>query len=206
VNPVKISFIVGAFNNPNSLRTCLSSLADQSEKAIEIIVADNSDGSTWTELNRDLCAMDDRIRYEFTGDRTDISNLGLRHTRCLYTATEIGAEMATGEFLCFPNADSYYPPVFAEQMLKAAAVFGCDLVYSWFVHGYSYANCRYSVVESSPSVGKIDKTNFILRRSCFHGYPDKRTNYEAADGLLIEGLVKNGISRKCVPGVLCFHN
>ena len=202
---MKLSFVVVAFENPRALRTCLSSLLDQTEQDFEIIVCDNSiDEDIASDIDCLCSQLGHRIHYEWTADRTILTDPVCRHSRCLYTATEIGAGWATGDFLCFPNADSYYAPVFAERMLSAAAATSCDLVYCDFVHGLP--KCKYLVMESVCCPGRVDKTTFILRRSLFAGFPDKRASYELADGLLIDRLVRDGISRKRVAEVLCVHN
>jgi glycosyltransferase involved in cell wall biosynthesis len=200
----RLSFTVCAFENPLALRTCLSSLLDQTMQDFEIIIVDNSIGSTWIDLNKDLCRMSDRIRYEWTADRTNVVPSDCRHSRCLYTATEIGAGMATGEWLCFPNQDSYYARVFAERMLKAVDATRCDCLYCDFVLGLP--DRRYAFVEAACHEGRVDKTAFIVRRELFKGFLDKRTNYELADGLMIERLAKAGVSRRRVAECLVFHN
>ena len=202
-----LSFVVVAFENTRALRTCLSSLLDQTlpPEQIEVIVVDNTPGNAGANQNRELClGLDPRIRYEWTAARTVLADASCRHSRCLYVATEIGAKLAVGDFLCFPSADSYYAPVFAERMLAAAAATDSDLLHCDFVHGLP--GRKYRAMESACYTGRIDKTSFILRRSCFAGFPDKHSDYETADGLLIEKLVGEGVSRRRVAEVLCFHN
>ena len=202
---MKLSFVVCAFENPSALRTCLSSLLDQTMQDFEIIVVDNSvDHNRAAIINVLACTMDSRIRYEWTANRTAVTPPGCRHSRCLYTATEIGAALANGEWLVFPSADSYYPPVFAERMLRAAEICHCDLVYSDFVLGTPER--KYVTMESQPRQTKIDKTSFILRRSLFTGFPDKAVRYEQADGMMVERLVLSGTSRRRVAECLVFHN
>ncbi len=201
---MKLSFVVVAFEHPSALRTCLSSLLDQSMRDFEIIVVDNSVDCPWLDLNQDECCASPRIHYEWTADRTSDVPPDCRHKRCLYTATEIGVARATGDFICMPNQDSYYVPVFAERMIRAAEATHCDLLYSDFIH--ETPSHKYIAMESESRVYKIDKTSFILRRESFIGFPDKKTHYEIADGLMIERLVAAGITRKHVPEVLCAHN
>ena len=200
----RLSFIVCAFENPSALRTCLSSLLDQTMQDFEIIVVDNSIDKFAAYRIECLCEeLSFHIQYEWTSTRTVLVDPSCRHSRCLYTASEIGAKMATGDFLCFPNSDSYYPPVFAERMLRAAENGHCDLIYSDFVLGTP--DRKYVVMESQPRQTKIDKTSFILRRELFAGFPDK-ANYEQADGMMIERLVVAGVSRRRVGEILCWHN
>jgi hypothetical protein len=148
--------------------------------------------------------MDDRIHYVNVSDRTVIDKPGIRHKYCLYTATEIGAEMAAGEWICFPNQDSYYAPVFAQRMLALAAeeyveFIHCDIVLGGPGHGYF-------TLHTAPRNCAIDKTCFMLRREWFQGFPDKHSNYELADGFFVESLVNRGIKHRRLEQVLVVHN
>lgn len=200
-----ISFVVVACNNPRSLRTCLSSLVDQTvpPEFVEIIVVDNTVDPDTAAENRVAC-IDPRIRYENTAHKTYIDKPGIRHSRCLYTATEIGIGMASGEFVVMPNQDSYYAPVFAERMLALAKEENLELVYCDLVlggpgHGYFMLN-------TAPHNCACDKTCLMFKREWFQGFPDKHTNYELADGLFVESLVARGIRHGRMAQPLLMHN
>jgi glycosyltransferase involved in cell wall biosynthesis len=202
----RLSFVVVACSKPQSLRTCLSSLVEQTKGDIEIIVVDNTpnEDSGSIAFNREFCRMDSRIRYEWVADRTVIDKPHIRHKHCLYTATEIGVEMATGEWLCFPNQDSYYAPVFVERMFQAAdecftEFCYCDIVLGGPGHGYF-------PLSTAPRNCAIDKTCYMLRREWFMGFEGKHENYELEDGYFVERLIARGIKhRKCVQP-LVVHN
>ena len=196
-----ISFIVPAFNNPKRLRTCLSSLVDQTVECLEVIVADNTIDLETANENLELCRMDPRIKYEWTADRTII---GGPHARCLYTATEIGVGLATGEWLCFPNQDSAYPPIFAERMLAYTEQENLDLCYCDFILGGP--NMDYRRISVEPHNCQIDKTCFIVKKSWFQGFACKESHYSCADGYFIESLVMRGIRHGALREVLVTHN
>ena len=200
---MKLSFVVPAFNNHNRLRTCLSSLLDQTYPAneIEIIVADNSIDMLEAILNKELCEMSQRITYVYTADRTIIEG---PHVRCLYTATEIGVERATGEWLSFPNQDTAHVPVFAARMLDYAEKQNLDLVYCDFVLGGP--KLEYSPRAVSPHNCSCDKTCFIMRREWFQGFDHKVSDYHTADGFLLESLVDRGIRHGRLAECLVMHN
>jgi cellulose synthase/poly-beta-1,6-N-acetylglucosamine synthase-like glycosyltransferase len=203
---MKLSFIVVAYNNPKALRTCLSSLVDQtySPEEIEIIVCDNSQNFVLADENKRLCDMSHRIRYEYTGNRTAIDLPHIRHKHCLYTATEIGVGLATGEWISFPNQDSYYAPVFAERMLTVADAEYTEFVYSDVVLGGP--GHGYFVLVTAPRNCGIDKTCFMLRREWFQGFKSKHDNYELADGFFVEELVTRGIKHSKCCELLVVHN
>ena len=202
-----ISFIVGAYGDFKPLRTCLSSLLDQTYSAseIEIIVTDNTHGLEEANRNKELCvSLDAGIIYEWTADRTNIEHLPFRHKRCLYTATEIGVGMATGEFIGFPNSDSYFCRNYVERMMRkreeaSYEFLYCDIILGRFDRVYAPRSC-------TPASCNIDKSNFLMRREWFTGFDKKWENYELADGLMVDDLVRRGIKCGKVDECLCVHN
>ena len=199
-----ISFIITAFNRPLALRTCLSSLCQQTVTDWEAAVMDNSVPGPDLDEHARLCEMDRRIRYHYVRTHTAIDINQSNHTHSLYRATEMGAEFTFGEWLSFPSDDSYYCPWFAERMLRAAEKNSWDLVYCDIVMGGSGGH---HLLEARPKLCCIDKTNFLLRRSWFQGFPQGHgDSYPQADGLMIEELVSRGIRHGRVPEVMCVHN
>ena len=63
----------------------------------------------------------------------------------------------------------------------------------------------YTIMDSAPRMGCIDKTNFIIRRELFKGFPPHPMDYR--DGALAEQFVKeHGISKTAkAPGCLVVH-
>lgn len=197
-----ISFIISAFNRPLSLHVCLASLVIQTDRDWEAIVVDNSTDDSARQFHSDLCEMDDRIRYQYTGDHTGITDT--MHTRSLYHATELGAASAKGQWLSFPNDDSYYCPWFVERMRKGAMDGGWDLVYCDLVAG---GPGGHYLLQAEPKLCQIDKTNFIVRAGWFHGFSQGAgASYPQADGIMIEELVRRGIRHGRVPEILVVHN
>lgn len=203
----KLSFIVSAFNRPARLRTCLCSLVDQTFEDWEILVVDNSDDPKAIVQQEVFChhlsrLASRRIRYEHIGQRSFDERIGIRS---VYTATEIGVGMTSGEWLCYPNDDSYYCPWFAERMLGYSEKNNLDLVYCDFVQGRQDLLHRF--FSSEARGGMIDKTNFIYKREWFQTFPEQFTgNYGVADGVLINALVARRIRHGKLPQVLVVHN
>ena len=203
-----ISFIIGAYGDFKPLRTCLSSLLDQTypSSEIELIVVDNTPDMEGASRNRELCLyLDPSIRYEWTADRTNIRHLGFRHNYCLYTATEIGVQLATGDWIGFPNADSYFCRAYVERMLSKAEEGNYDMVLSDIVLG-RHDHRPYVPMSCRPVNCGTDKTNFIMKHSWFTGFKEKWTGYEIADGYMIDDLVARGIKWGKVDELLCVHN
>lgn len=205
----RISFIVSAFNRPGRLRTCLAAIADQTYPEWEAIVVDNSDNAIhrWGHFSIAFTLNRRRIRHVDTSKRVPNPSLlspTVKHTRCLYTAAEIGAGMASGEWLAFPNDDTAYPPLFAERMIWFAEHNNFDLVYCNFILGG--AEMDYRFVEANPWNCSCDKTAFIMKKSWFEGFPHKEDKYDIADGLLLESLVARGIRHGRLAQCLIVHN
>lgn len=199
---MKLSFVITAFNRSTALRTCLSSIIQQTVPDWEVVVCDNSDLEMQRERNQNWCYLDSRVRYLYTGDDTEVKDT--MHTRSLYKATEMGVNLTRGQYLCFPNDDSYYVPWFAERMLDSAIRNSWDLVYCDLVAG---GDRGHWLLEAHPRLCQIDKTNFILRRTCFTGFHDSHGDaYPQADGAMIEQLVQDGVTHGRVPQILAVHN
>ena len=194
-----LSFIVGAFNRPNFLRTCLSSIVCQTHTNIEIIVVDNAVDQVYRDAHRKICRMDERI-YWFPSYLCETSRIS-----CYYGG-DFGAQyLSRSEYVCFPSDDSYYLPYFAERLL-AKAKEGFDFVACDFLFGGT-ENDDFKTVETKPEVGAIGKTNFILKRKQFIPFPGKHPEGQdsCSDGLLAEELVRRGVAFARVAQTLMVH-
>ena len=197
---MKLSFIVSAFNRPDALRTCLSSLVQQTMPDWEAVVVDNSDRTLVSNL--EVCKIDERITYLCTGDSTQIE--GAMHKYCVYTASEMGVRKTTGTWLCFPSDDSYYCPWFAERMLAHAERHALQLVYCNIVMGGPH---EHHPMICSPRLCCIDKTNWLVKRSAWQGWVGAEgASYAQADGLTIEHMVRRGVRMGRLDQMLVVHN
>ena len=198
---MKISFIVSAYERPKALRTCLSSLVQQTEEDWEAIVVDNSHVDFQLE-HLALCKMDKRIRYLPKSQLTAIK--GAIHAFSVYKATDLGIEDATGDWLCCPSDDSYYCPWFAERMLAHAERNDLQLVYCNIVMG---GPREHHPMICHPRLCCIDKTNWMVRRECWQGWTGASgETYPQADGLTIEAMVKRGLRHGRLDQCLVVHN
>lgn len=111
-----VSLIVPIYNVENYVDECLSSIADQTYKNIEIIVVD--DGSSDGSLRRcDLwAALDDRFKIftKSNGGLSSARNVGLRHV--------------TGDYVCFVDSDDWVDRKYVERLLTAALSLNVPLV------------------------------------------------------------------------------
>ena len=198
----RVSALVGAFNRPGRLRTFLACLADQTCDSWECIVTDNSDDPAAAKQQENLCKIDSRVRYEYTGERAWDVGLGIRS---LYTAAEIGIAMTVGEYLWLPNDDDYFAPWFLERLLAKADEDNLEFVYCDIVIGRH--DIAHYALNCAPVGCGIDKCCFIFKRSWMPAeWPGKRTSYGVADGDLVNYLVAKGIRHGKVPQLLAYHN
>ncbi len=118
---------------------------------------------------------------------------------------EIGVGMTTGEWLCYPNDDSYYCPWFAERLLAHAEANNLEFVYSDIVIGRP--DIAHYPLSCQPWACAVDKTCYMFKREWFQPFPDQFTGqYGVADGLLVNALVARGIRHGKLPQLLVFHN
>jgi glycosyltransferase involved in cell wall biosynthesis len=185
-----ISYIIAAYHHPVRLTCCLASLALQNP-AGELIVADNSTDPRLREANGEVCQRFGAVRSPH-----------VFATGC-YDAAEPAVRLAHGDWLCFPSDDGYYVPGFSAVMLGAAGKHGWDFVYCDCLYDPRHGGA-YSVLEAHPSLGRIDKTNFILRRNWWRGFPPHEASWR--DGALAASLVERGIRHGKAPGILVVHN
>lgn len=190
----RISFIVSAYNRPKALVLCLQSLILQTFTDWEAFVMDNSDNEAISEAHWAACGVDPRVRYIYTPE-------GHRDS-CYHSSTYGARNLARGEWLSFPSDDSYFVPQYAERMMAVAdkntnlgflycdMVWGHDTVHEW--------------MECLPVRGRIDKTNFMVRRDKMPGF--NTVDIKLSDGILIEHLVHSGVPHEKVPQPLVVHN
>jgi len=191
-----ISYIVSVYDRVALLRACLASIdANQGNGDKEILVCCNS------TLPGDIegCEL---VSAQFGAV---VHSTGFSCDNC-YDSANLIAPKADGDWLCFPSDDSLYVADFQRLMIQTAVRAQADLVYCDMVYKCgSEANGwkPYSVLSSEPRMGKIDKTNFIVRRELFTEFPPHPRNWR--DGALIEKLVAQDIRCVKAPGVLVVH-
>ena len=189
-----ISYIVSVFDRMRMLRACLASLR-AGDCSAEILVCCND--TLEETVNR--C---DSVCEDF---RASIFETGFNAQTCYESANLVGPN-ARGDWLCFPSDDSLYVQDFARIMLKTAVDERADLVYCDCLYAVGSEKSQwkqYSVLDTQPTLGRIDKTCFIVKRELFHGFPPHPQDYR--DGALIEQLVRDGVRHAKAPGVLCVH-
>jgi len=119
-NKPKISVIVPIYNKASFLEKNINSILQQTEKNIEIILADDGSTDNGSEICKKFAEKDSRILYKRK------ENEGLTATR------NYGRKFATGDYIAFVDPDDFIEANTYEQMLKCSN--NADIVISGLIH------------------------------------------------------------------------
>ncbi len=189
-----ISFIVSVYDRVEMLNACLATLAVQDVDK-EIIVCGN-------HMDEDILIACGLVADEYGAIFKPTGRLG---AKSCYESADMVAERALGEWLCFPSDDSLYVKHFSRIMLETAWSESADVVYCDCIYRQD-ANMgpwSYSVLDTHPRIGAIDKTCFIVKRELFKVFPPHPRGWQ--DGALIEQLIRDGARHAKAPGCLVVH-
>ena len=205
MNRPKVTYIVGAFDRPASLPCCLWSLKVQTDPDFEVIVADNSHTLDLQEEHRKIVDSMRDVRFS----HRNTAFYPVPGWDCYWSAEWIVKNgHARGDWLCLPNDDSYYVPIFQEAMLEAATKRGWKFVYSDMLYDRRIGG-RYQKLDVAPWRGAIDKTGFLIHRDVWIGFPNKASEKVAStcDGEMANELVEQRkVRHGKVPEILVVLN
>lgn len=115
-----ISVIIPLFNAEQTILRCLTSLKEQSNNNIEVIIV--NDGSTDGSSN----LVEKYIQENKLNEWQLFSTLN----RGVANARNFGISRAKGEYLCFVDADDYVEKDYIEKLLSVMQQYNCDLCIS----------------------------------------------------------------------------
>lgn len=116
-NNIKLSIIVPNYNSEKYLSRNIESLINQTYKNIEIIVVDDGSLNSCESIVNEYIKKDKRIKYV-----THKKNEGLFHARLA------GADIATGDYIAFLDADDYVSMDYYRTMVSQAYKSKSDIV------------------------------------------------------------------------------
>ncbi len=193
-----VSCIVSSYDRPMYLNACLASLAVQAVPH-ETLVCVNATDAKMVKRHLEVVK-----RYEAKAVLT-----GKMGSRCCYSSAEIAAEEAEGEWLWFGSDDSLVGACFLDLMLRAAKEQNVDFVHCDVAYDPPARigrPGRYCHLSSRPALNEIDKTNFIMKKKWFKGFPGKRLEGPVgADFLMVEDALRRGMRHGKAEGILLFH-
>ncbi|MFJ8074615.1 CDP-glycerol glycerophosphotransferase family protein [Streptomyces sp. NPDC096176] len=114
--PLRLSVVVPVYNVEDFLEECLSSLAEQSLRELEVVMVDDGSTDGSAAIARRFADEDERFRL------VSQENAGLGAAR------NAGTREARGEFLAFVDSDDIVPPDAYGKMLGALDASGADFV------------------------------------------------------------------------------
>lgn len=156
-----LSVVVPAHNVGAWVRECLSSIVDDQDVDLEVIVVDDgSTDDTWDVVTR-LAAAHPEIRV--------VRSPGVGGAQ----ARNYGAELARGEYLAFADADDLVPRSAYARMLDAARAGNADMVAGSFLKFFTTRTWRPTwrwPAFHEPRTGATlaDQPSLICNRACWN--------------------------------------
>jgi glycosyltransferase involved in cell wall biosynthesis len=183
VNPL-VSVCIGTYDRPHLLRGLLAALQAQTHPNWEAFVCDESDladrdsndeielSPAWHAVNQ---VNDPRIKHvdaaPYVGDW---------HRRSKLRA----AAKCNGDYLMFPQDDSYYVPTALAEFVKAATAGDYGLIYCNWLNPQD----GHTMWPGNPKVGHIDIGGFMVRRDVFELVPWTDAS-QIGDGRWVEDMI-----------------
>lgn len=131
---MKVSVVVPIYNAEKYLDTSIGTLLKQTYTDIEIILVDNGSSDKTLEICHHYANNDNRVQVVHTDD-----NIGTGAAR------NLGVSKATGEYICFLDADDWFDSSLIEKYISA-------------IDGKDFAICGYSAFRDDADV--IDSHSF----------------------------------------------
>lgn len=121
-----ISVISPIYKVGDYLERCVNSITSQTYRNLEIILVDDGSPDSCGEICDRLAGCDGRIKviHKENGGAASARNAGM--------------EIASGDYLFFPDADDWLEPTYIEELFHAAKKTGAQLV----VSGYTMEYCE----------------------------------------------------------------
>ena len=117
---VKLSIVIPVYNAAPHLEACLNSLANQTYGAFEAICVDDGSTDDSREILERQAAQDGRFRVLHQENQGPSA------------ARNTGIEAATGDYVCFLDADDLYECTTCQRIAEEAASRDCDcIVFAW---------------------------------------------------------------------------
>ena len=176
----KVSVVIPVYNAERYLRTCLDSVVNQTLENIEIIII--NDGSTDGSLRiiEDYAERDNRITV-FDGPNVNVSH-----------ATNIGLDMASGEYVARVDADDYIKPTMYAEMYKTASENNLDVLKTDHINFTGEYDTFRQIYKDKLSGGMKTYYNEVLSDDI--NAPDEKTTYKylynAHNSIMWDGLYR----------------
>lgn len=153
----KISVITPVYEVENYLRKCIDSILNQTFRDFELIIVDDGSPDLCGSIADEYVLKDPRVKviHKFNEGAPSARNRGI--------------DIATGEFLYFPDSDDWIEPDYLEQLYKTAIETDAQMVISGYTMEYFENGVSNSYSVSTP---KHNYYNKDLVRKNLHNYFD----------------------------------
>ena len=126
---ILISVIIPAWNVEGYIEKCIQSVLASSYQNLEVIVVDDGSTDNTPQILAAIC--DKRLHVIASSDR--ISNCG---NRGVSAARNTGLIHATGDYICFVDADDRIAPEMIETLFKTSQEYDSDItICNYFIEG-----------------------------------------------------------------------
>jgi glycosyltransferase involved in cell wall biosynthesis len=176
---IKVSVIVAVYNAEPFLRQCLTSIADQSLREIEIICVNDGSTDASPEILRAFAADDGRIVV------CEKENEGLGGA----SARNLGLERARGEYVSILDSDDFFELDMLEKAVAEADLTNADIV---VFGGYEYDH-RNGNIFAAPSILNTDK---IPQKEVFSYRDCPEDIYQLSQGMAWNKLYRRAFLKK----------
>ena len=171
-----ITVIVPVFNSEKTLDYCLSSIASQTYRNLQILIIDDGSTDASLSISRRYANADKRFRVVHT------KNKGVSAAR------NLALSMRSGEFVAFVDSDDVIHPRMLERLIFEAKIKKADIVfckvtfcdYANIVDDYEFSNCVSR---------QVDVENFFRCVFSLKGY----VKYGQGGGYLCNKLFKSSV-------------
>lgn len=146
----KISIIVPIYNAEKYIERCLKSIYAQTFQDYEIILVNDGSKDRSSEICHAFQEKDARIHV------IDKENGGAGSAR------NAGMEVASGEYLAFPDVDDWFQPEMYEELYNLAKTKDFDVAFS----GVNYYKQKEDMEVEYSRSAYCEKTEFLTQESC----------------------------------------
>ncbi len=149
----KITVIIPTYNRSGTILRAVESVLQQTYSNLEILVIDDGSTDTTEEVVRSI--QDDRLEY-----------IKLEKNQGVANARNLGAQMATGEWIAFQDSDDcWHEDKLERQMEYALKHQECNMIYSRYLAKLSDGREVLSPAEPLPQVMEGAMLNTLLERN-----------------------------------------
>ena len=157
-----VSIVIPAYKVEKYLDKCLSSVIDQTERNIEVLVVDDASPDSTRQVIEHFAATDARVRPILLAKNGGVCN-----------ARNAALDLATGDWVAIVDSDDWLSPHRLARMVAVAQERGADIVIDdqYFIREGAAAPCARLLLDEPAGASPLDAVHFVTRdRPEYMGY------------------------------------